>query len=418
MQTQCNDVIVIGGGMAGLAAACYLARAGLKVTLYEKAQSLGGRAATQVHNGYHFNRGGHALYTGGPATDVLRELGVSYSGQSPKGIGVLHEGKISLAPISALTLFRTDFLGFADKLELMRVFMTLPQIRPEEWEGVSVRQWLDRNFHQPRLKLLMEANARTSCYTTRLDLVSANVFIKRLQITANNPILYIDGGWQSLVEGLRRNAEQAGVKIVSGARVEQVEAHGVRLHDGQTVNTSAVIVATHPHDVAKLIPAMKPTLDALIPAQVACLDVALSRLPNSRYPVVQDLDNPRFITAQSQFARLAPDGGTVIHTFKQLDPTKPSDPREDERDLENLLDTVQPGWREVVVKRFFMPRMDAVGALPMVKNGRPAVEAACMEGVYLAGDWVGTEGFLVDASLASARQAAQSVLKGELVMAV
>lgn len=38
------DVVIVGGGMAGLAAAAYLARAGKTVTLFEKAVNLGGRA--------------------------------------------------------------------------------------------------------------------------------------------------------------------------------------------------------------------------------------------------------------------------------------------------------------------------------------------------------------------------------------
>jgi phytoene dehydrogenase-like protein len=58
-----TDVVVIGGGMAGLSTACYLARAGVPVTLFEKAANLGGRAATQNHDGYLFNRGIHAIYT-------------------------------------------------------------------------------------------------------------------------------------------------------------------------------------------------------------------------------------------------------------------------------------------------------------------------------------------------------------------
>lgn len=42
-----TDVIVVGGGLAGLATASYLARAGLDVMLFEKSSCLGGRAATQ-----------------------------------------------------------------------------------------------------------------------------------------------------------------------------------------------------------------------------------------------------------------------------------------------------------------------------------------------------------------------------------
>ena len=41
-----TDAVVVGGGMAGLTVACYLARAGVDVTVFEKAPELGGRAAT------------------------------------------------------------------------------------------------------------------------------------------------------------------------------------------------------------------------------------------------------------------------------------------------------------------------------------------------------------------------------------
>jgi phytoene dehydrogenase-like protein len=49
-----TDVVVVGGGLAGLSAACYLARAGATVTLFEKAAHLGGRATTQNQEGYCF----------------------------------------------------------------------------------------------------------------------------------------------------------------------------------------------------------------------------------------------------------------------------------------------------------------------------------------------------------------------------
>jgi phytoene dehydrogenase-like protein len=153
---------------------------------------------------------------------------------------------------------------------------------------------------------------------------------------------------------------------------------------------------------------------SLLPARIACLDVALSRLPVPDRPVVQDLDRPRFMSAQSVYSRIAPEGAALIISFKQLDPRYPGDPKEDERELEELLDAAQPGWRDVVVRRQYLPRIEAVGALPIATEGgfagRPDTEVPGIANLYLAGDWVGPEGFLVDASMASARRAARLLM--------
>jgi phytoene dehydrogenase-like protein len=377
-----------------------------------------------MHDGYSFNRGIHALYTGGAASEVLRELGIAYSGHSPKDIYVLREGKLHIAPIGTLTMMRTDALSFADKLELMRVFARVPQLKPDELRGMSVQEWLERNTRRPRVRELMAANARTFVYSSALELVSADVFVKKVQISLSNPVLYIDGGWQVLVDGLRTAAEQAGARIVSGARVEAVEQEdgrivGVRLRGGEVAHASAVIVATSPHDAVRLVdggnyPPLREIVEALVPARVACLDVALSHLPDPRYPVVQDLEGPRFLSTQSVYSRIAPQGGALIHAFKQLDPLHLGDPREDERDLESLLDTVQPGWRQVLVKRVYLPHIEAIGMLPTVHSGgyagRPGPQVPGLSNLYLVGDWIG-EGFLSDPSFGSARQVAHLLLR-------
>jgi phytoene dehydrogenase-like protein len=274
--------------------------------------------------------------------------------------------------------------------------------------------------------LFMAAFARTFVYTSALDLVSAEVFVDKLRRTLRHPVHYIDGGWQTLVNALRATAERAGARVVSGTGVEAVEhnngrVRGVRLRDGSLVGASTVIIATRPQDASKLVdggahPSMHGIVEGLVPARLSCLDVALSRLPSPRYSVVQDLDSPRFMTAQSLYSRVAPEGGVLIYTFKQLDPVNPGDhdQRENERDLESLLDAAHPGWRVVLVKRQYLPRIEAVGALPTAAGGgfagRPGPRVPDIAGLYLAGDWIGPEGFLADASTASARQVAQLVL--------
>jgi phytoene dehydrogenase-like protein len=430
LQSTHKDVIIVGGGLAGLSAACYLAQAGVAVTLFEKAANLGGRAATKNYGGYHFNRGIHALYCGGATEQVLKELEIPYCGHKPKGVFVLQQGKLYTAPIDPLTLLRTSLLSAADKLELVRLFAAIPQIQAQSFQHMSVQEWLDRAIRRPRVRQFMEANARTFVYSAALDLVSADVFIVKTQLALKHPVLYIDGGWQTLIDGLHHKAEQAGTRIESGTRVESViqqagQVQGVHLSNGSTRYASAVIIATSPQEAAKLIdapvsPSLHHTVASLIPAQVACLDVALERLPDPRYPVVQDLDRPQFYSTQSLFSRIAPEGGALIYSFKQLDPNHPGDPREDERDLENLLDTVQPGWRDLVVKRFFLPRIDAIGMLPTARSGgyagRPGIQVADLANLYLIGDWIG-EGFLSDPSMGSARQVAQHLLQTNKITA-
>lgn len=425
-RTDRTDVVVVGGGMAGLAAACYLAREGVGVTLVEKASAPGGRAATRSFDGFYLNRGIHAIYTGGAASRVLAELGVTYAyGTPPKETFVRREGVLHTFPADPLGILRTSLFGARDRVDLVRFFATLSLARPGEAAHVSVQEWLDRRVRRPRVRRLLEGLARTLVYSSALDLVSAEVFVDRLRRSLRHPVHYVEGGWQTLVDGLREVAERNGACILVGARALGVEHHeglvrGVRLKDGSLISASAVIVATRPHDALELVdgdtnPTLRRIVDGLLPGRLACLDVALSRLPSSRYTVVQDLDRPQFMSVQSAYAQLAPEGGAVIHAFKQLDPRGLDDPRQDERDLEGLLDAAQPGWREVLVRRQYLPRIEAVGALPTAARGgfagRPGTEVPGFTNLYLAGDWVGPEGFLLDASMASARRAAELVLR-------
>ena len=422
-----TDVVIVGGGLAGLSAAAYLARAGVAVTLFEKAAHLGGRAATQVYDDYHFNRGVHALYCGGATSEVLQELGIPYSGQGPQDLFALRAGTLHALPADPLTMLRTDLLDLGGKWELLRWFAALPRLNTAEFGRMSVQEWIKRTIRRPAVRQLVAAVARTAVYSAALDQVSADVLIVKLQLQLKHGIKYIDGGWQTLVDGLRRAAEQAGARIVSDTRVAAVEhqdgtVQGVRLGDGSLMPARAVILATSPQDAMRLVdggayPALRRIVDGLVPAQIACLDVALRRLPDPAHPIVQDLERPRFLTTQSRFVDIAPAGGALIHTFKQLDPAQPTDPHADERDLEDLLDTVQPGWREVLVKRIYLPRIDALGMLPMAETGgyagRPGPRVPGLANLYLAGDWIG-DGFLADASLGSARQVARLLLQGDL----
>jgi phytoene dehydrogenase-like protein len=414
-----RPVVVVGGGLAGLTAACYLARAGVNVTVLEKGNDFGGRAATRIVDDFAFNRGIHALYTGGAASEVLADLGIAPHGQSPKHVSVLRAGQFYPAPVDAQALLRSRLFDAADKLALVQVFAALPRVRAETVASMSVQAWIDDHARRPRVRQFLLANARTLVYSSALDRVSAEVFIAKTQLALKHPVLYLDGGWQTLVEALKGVAERHGARLVSGARVEMIQhvagdVHSLRLTDGHCLEAAAVVIATTAQEAARLVDRapFRKRVDALLPARVACLDVALRRLPNPRHTILQDLDRPCFMSTQSLYSRVAPDGGALMYTMKQLAPEAPSDPRRDEHDLEDLLDQAQPGWSDVLVTRQFLPRIDAIGMLPTTPDGyggRPGPGAAGIDGLYLAGDWIG-EGFLSDAAFASGRRAARLIV--------
>src|SRR5436190_19368194 len=97
------DVAVVGGGLAGLAAAATAARTGRSVALYEGGSGIGGRARTRTEHGFHFNVGAHAIYQNGPGLRALRDLGVEPRGGivNPAGSVAQRSGRLDLLPVDA-----------------------------------------------------------------------------------------------------------------------------------------------------------------------------------------------------------------------------------------------------------------------------------------------------------------------------
>ena len=206
-------------------------------------------------------------------------------------------------------------------------------------------------------------------------------------------MLDLDGGWRTLADGLRRAAEAAGATLRTGARVTSVDAmdsvvNGVTLADGTRIPARAVVLATSPGAASALLPASAALAGYardLVPVRASCLDVALSALPARRSLFALGIDRPLHASVHSATARLAPEGGAVIHLLHYA----PSDDaRADEAELLALLDLLQPGWRDVLVEKRFLPSMVAHNALPMAPTGglagRPGPDVPGTTGLYLS----------------------------------
>jgi phytoene dehydrogenase-like protein len=411
------DIIVVGGGLTGLAAATYAAKSGRAVTLFEKASEPGGRAITKQRSGYSFNLGAHALYYQTEAGEILRELGVSYSGKQPPPLYAIAHGKLHPLPQSPLALLRSTLLDASAKLEFIRVLASAKRANMLALQKVSATQWLDQHVWHPQVRAFLLMLARVTTYTNAPDIQSASLLVEMLR--AIPEVLYLDGGWQTLVDGLRQAAQDAGVRIVTGARVAAVEhnerVQGIRLANGEFYPAQSVILAAEPSEASALVDngnhtALHRWAQEAIPSYVACLDVALRQLPQPSHLGAFGIDRPLYLVVHSASAQLAPQGGALIHTIRYLQPDEHPDPKVIEQELESLLDLVQPGWRQAVVERQFLPHMNATNAIVQAPLGgqpaRPGPEVPGIHHLYVAGDWVGPTGQLTTAALASARHAA------------
>jgi phytoene dehydrogenase-like protein len=70
------DTIVVGGGIAGLTSAVYLARGGQKVLLVEKNKEFGGLVNSFTRDGFHFEAGVRALEDAGIIFPMLKDLNI------------------------------------------------------------------------------------------------------------------------------------------------------------------------------------------------------------------------------------------------------------------------------------------------------------------------------------------------------
>jgi phytoene dehydrogenase-like protein len=417
------DVIVIGGGVAGLASATFLARSGITVRLFEQSHALGGRAQTRNQDGFYLNIGPHALYRGGRGIEALRDIGIEPRGRVPSvsGAFAIKDGVKHTFPAGALSLLTTSLFGLSAKLEAARLLASISNVDGNRVMDVSVRDWVDQNISHGEVKDFVLAAFRVATYINAPELMSAGVAIEQLKKAQRESVLYLDGGWQKLVDGLRGAALGAGVSIETEARAEAVgrnssgAVNGVCLADGRTIKASTVVIAASPSIASALVEDSELTslarwANEAIPVKAACLDLGLSKLPKPGATFALGVDRPTYLSVHSAAAQLAPPNCAMIHVAKYLAPDHTESVEEIEGELEALLDLVQPGWRRVIVCRRFLPDMMVMNAMPLASRdgarGRPSPKVSDVRGLFVIGDWVGNEGLLVDASLASAREAA------------
>jgi squalene-associated FAD-dependent desaturase len=189
-----RSVAVIGGGWAGCAAAVELARAGYKVTLFEAARTLGGRARRVDTDRAHLDNGQHILLgaysetlrlmklTGVDRDKTLLTLPLQMRYPPGGGMDFVAPALPVPAPLHlALALLRAKGLERADKLSLARFSTTARWMGWRLHTDCSVSELLERFDQTPRLIQLMWRPLCLAALNTPPQRASAQIFLNVLR---------------------------------------------------------------------------------------------------------------------------------------------------------------------------------------------------------------------------------------------
>jgi glycine/D-amino acid oxidase-like deaminating enzyme len=407
--TSSFDIVVVGGGIAGLVAALSATERGARVAVIEST-SPGGRAKTTERDGYHYNTGPHALYHAGHLLPFLQARGLEPAGREPasKTIRIVRDGALHELTFSAIDLARTRLLSPKSRMRVLALLAKLPRMRMDQFVGTSWQDWLGNEPDD--VAGLLRMLGRVATYVNAPATFDAGAALTQIK-AALRGVRYLDGGWQTMVDSLAGAFGRAG-----GTVLESRIVLGVQAGERAVVETSlgalradAVIVAgLSPTATAALTSAAVSGVERLGgPVHAAVLDLALDRVHDG---VVFGVDEPLYLSPHAPVARLAPQGCGLVQLMRYVPDGETGATVDRDRGRLRLL-AEQAGIRaDSIVHERSLHRLVVANGFPTAAGGglggRPSATALGLDGVFVAGDWVGPRHQLADASSASGEDAA------------
>ncbi len=419
--TEPADVLVIGGGYAGLAAGALLAHAGFSVLLLEQGKTLGGRAGYVERDGFLLEYGLHdnRFASEGAAAAVFSKLGRELTFIEPGDPVLWRDSGFTPLPNNIPKIVRSSEFSVSEKLAAARYLVRLVLGKPEKRYQQSLQSFLE-GCRSDRIRELMAVLSGIGIIAPDPANASAGEFASFLKkaLKAKVKVGYPAGGTKTIIEGLREALEANG-RIINGARVEKLVPKKGRVAQAVTRTASysarAVVSAVPVQQLPELFgnrDLPKPFVTAarsLVPTAGISLDLALSGPVSPERGLMVTADP----VSMGQFTsnidpQAAPDGRQLLSWYYPL-PLQLVKERErvekEERRLRGLLGDMFPGiWNAVEWERVLHLHM-VDGFLPrpgQARPDRPDFTVKGLENFFIAGDGTRADGTGGDTAFYSA----------------
>lgn len=411
MTARPRTAIVVGGGIAGIAASIRLADAGVAVTLLETRRKLGGRATsfTDVRTGLVIDNCQHVamgccvnyldLLARLGVSDRLRWLEESFWVEAGGRTSVLRPGLLPAPGHFAGSFVAAKFLSTSEKLAVARAMAAIGRARRSQWRDRVFADWLaEHGQPEGAVRKFWEPVIVSAC-NLPVDRVAADVALHVFQegFLANRRAPRIGVSAVPLIE-LYDPAEsaltRAGGVIRLGAGVDRIEPRSVWTTAGEKLCADSVICATPPERAARL---MDPTVRASDPRfepldRVTHSPILGVHLTFDR-PVL-DLHSAVLVNLPTQWLFRKDQSGSQVHAvISAADQWLALDEAEITRQVVADINACFPASRgaAVVSSRPVKERLATFAPTPANERLRPTtLGPQGVEGVILAGDFVQT----------------------------
>lgn len=233
-----HDVIIVGGGMAGLACARTLTAAGRSALVLERSDSVGGRVRTDTVDGFLLDHGFQVLPLAYPEARALLDYERLALGSFERGAIVYAGGRFRrLAdprhqPVRSLRALAGGVVGVRDGAAVLKLLRGSGDetTSAEALRRAGVSRATVEIFFAPFLRgIFLEGRLTTS--SRFLDFV--------LRSFAEGPAALPRQGMGAISEQLAE-----GLEVRTGAAVATVGPSAVSLESGEQLRARAVVVAT------------------------------------------------------------------------------------------------------------------------------------------------------------------------------